>query len=214
MCSWSSFSWVSPFRNRRIKGYLLLPGAYRSLSRLSSALSAKASTICSFMLDQIDLCRFITQMLAPSVALIWFRFYNSFHRWNMVYRNHLVLILGHRLFSEVIQYFRCTLGCLDISSDIQCAVFKEQCLWNFFFMKKLQLWLTEQSSGKKSSFPGFSGIFSYLIAAQHAFTLRVNRSCKAHNRRHWNCTSYNFGRYMELFYLNPAATYFAIPLPV
>ena len=44
----------------------------------------------------------------------------------MVYRNHLVLILGHRLFSEVIQYFRCTLGCLDISSDIQCAVFKEQ----------------------------------------------------------------------------------------
>ena len=45
----------------------------------------------------------------------------------MVYRNHLVLILGHRLFSEVIQYFRCTLGCLDISSDIQCAVFKEQC---------------------------------------------------------------------------------------
>ena len=132
MCSWSSFSWVSPFRNRRIKGYLLLPGAYRSLSRLSSALSAKASTICSFMLDQIDSYRFKIWMLAPSVALIWFRFYNSFHRWNMVYRNHLVLILGHRLFSEVIQYFRCTLGCLDISSDIQCAVFKEQCLrWYF-----------------------------------------------------------------------------------
>ena len=98
MCNWSSFSWVSPFRNRRIKGYLLLPGAYRSLSRLSSALSAKAFTICSFMLDQIDLCRFITQMLAPSVALIWFRFYNSLHLWNMVYRNHLVLILGYWLF--------------------------------------------------------------------------------------------------------------------
>jgi len=112
------------------------------------------------MLDQIDLCRFITQMLAPSVALIWFRFYNSFRLRNMVYRNHLVLILGHRLFSEVIQYFRCTLGCLDISSDIQCAVFKEQCLWNFFFMKKLQLWLTEQSSGKKSNFPGsFRNLF-------------------------------------------------------
>ena len=153
MCNWSSFSWVSPFRNRRIKGYLLLPGAYRSLSRLSSALSAKASTICSFMLDQIDSYRFKIWMLAPSVALIWFRFYNSFRLRNMVYRNHLVLILGHRLFSEVIQYFRCTLGCLDISSDIQCAVFKEQCLWNFFFMKKLHLWLTEQSSGKKSIFP-------------------------------------------------------------
>ena len=34
--------WVSPFRNLRIKGYLLLPEAYRSLSRLSSAPSAKA----------------------------------------------------------------------------------------------------------------------------------------------------------------------------
>ena len=41
--------WVSPFRNLRIKGYLLLPEAYRSLSRLSSALSAKASTLRSFL---------------------------------------------------------------------------------------------------------------------------------------------------------------------
>ena len=33
---------VSPFRDPWIKGYLLLPKAYRSLSRLSSAPSAKA----------------------------------------------------------------------------------------------------------------------------------------------------------------------------
>ena len=33
---------VSPFRNPRINGYLLLPEAFRSLSRLSSAPSAKA----------------------------------------------------------------------------------------------------------------------------------------------------------------------------
>ena len=39
---------VSPFRNLRIIGYLLLAAAYRSLSRLSSALSAKASTLRSF----------------------------------------------------------------------------------------------------------------------------------------------------------------------
>ena len=38
---------VSPFRNRWITGYLLLPIAYRSLSRLSSALSAKASALRS-----------------------------------------------------------------------------------------------------------------------------------------------------------------------
>ena len=42
--------WVSPFRNLRINGYLLLPEAYRSLSRLSSALSAKASALCPFCL--------------------------------------------------------------------------------------------------------------------------------------------------------------------
>ena len=43
--------WVSPFRYLRIDGYLLLPAAFRSLSRLSSALSAKASTLRSFLLD-------------------------------------------------------------------------------------------------------------------------------------------------------------------
>lgn len=42
--------WVSPFRNLRIHGHVLLPAAYRSLSRLSSALSAKASTLCPFCL--------------------------------------------------------------------------------------------------------------------------------------------------------------------
>ena len=47
---------VSPFRNPWIKGYLLLPMAYRSLSRLSSALSAKASAPCSFQLNQLTIC--------------------------------------------------------------------------------------------------------------------------------------------------------------
>ena len=44
---WGLLSQVSPFRNRWVKGYLLLTNAYRSLSRLSSALSAKASTLRS-----------------------------------------------------------------------------------------------------------------------------------------------------------------------
>ena len=43
--------WVSPFRDLRINGYLLLPEAFRSLSRLSSALSAKASALCSSSLN-------------------------------------------------------------------------------------------------------------------------------------------------------------------
>ena len=51
MDDWSFSSRVSPFRNPRITGYLLLPAAYRSLSRLSSALSAKASALRSFLID-------------------------------------------------------------------------------------------------------------------------------------------------------------------
>ena len=48
-------SWVSPFGHLRIKGHLHLPAAYRSLSRPSSAPSAKASALCSFSLDLSDL---------------------------------------------------------------------------------------------------------------------------------------------------------------
>ena len=40
--------WVSPFGNPRIDGYLLLPVAYRSLSRPSSAPDAKAFPLRSY----------------------------------------------------------------------------------------------------------------------------------------------------------------------
>ena len=58
---------VSPFRDLRIKGYLLLPEAYRSLSRLSSALSAKASTLRSYLLDHNQNCIFIHSSRTDSV---------------------------------------------------------------------------------------------------------------------------------------------------
>ena len=51
MDGWSPSSRVSPFRDLRIIGYLLLPEAFRSLSRLSSALSAKASSLRSLQLN-------------------------------------------------------------------------------------------------------------------------------------------------------------------
>ena len=43
---------VAPFGNPRIKGCLLLPEAYRSLLRPSSAPDAKASTVRPYCLDQ------------------------------------------------------------------------------------------------------------------------------------------------------------------
>ena len=54
---------VSPFRYLRIVGYLLLPEAFRSLSRLSSALSAKASTIRSFQHDQLAFSHGLSYLL-------------------------------------------------------------------------------------------------------------------------------------------------------
>ena len=50
--------WVSPFRHSRIKGYLLLPVTFRSLSRLSSAPSAKAFALRPCSLDHIKLISF------------------------------------------------------------------------------------------------------------------------------------------------------------
>ena len=43
---------VSPFGYLRITGYVLLPEAFRSLSRPSSALSAKASTLRPYYFDR------------------------------------------------------------------------------------------------------------------------------------------------------------------
>ncbi len=42
---------VSTFGDLRVNGYLLLTAAYRSLSRPSSAPSAKASALCPCLLD-------------------------------------------------------------------------------------------------------------------------------------------------------------------
>ena len=47
--------WVSPFRDLRIISCLHLPEAFRSLSRLSSAPSAKASTLRSFLHNHLPL---------------------------------------------------------------------------------------------------------------------------------------------------------------
>ena len=73
MDDWSLSSRVSPFRYLRINGYLLLPEAFRSLSRPSSALSAKASTLRSFLFDLPVLLAFKT---GGSLAVSFHRVYN------------------------------------------------------------------------------------------------------------------------------------------
>ena len=79
MDDWSSSSRVSPFRHLRINGYLHLPAAFRSLSRLSSALSAKASTLRSFLLNLFDAqrCIFFIKELSWFVYCFLTRFPDS-----------------------------------------------------------------------------------------------------------------------------------------
>ena len=77
MDTWSLSMWVPPFRHPWISGYLLLPTAFRSLSRLSSALSAKASALCSFLLNLVakllrNLATKLLRSLTASPALQFF----------------------------------------------------------------------------------------------------------------------------------------------
>ena len=67
MDPWALPMGVSPFRNLRITEYLPLPAAYRSLSRLSSALSAKASSLRSFQLNLLTV-DFMSSLFPSSVT--------------------------------------------------------------------------------------------------------------------------------------------------
>ena len=65
---------VAPFGHPRIKGYLLLPVAFRSLSRPSSPPRAKASTVCPCLLSarRTSSCGLIYLKLA---LLVFYSFY-------------------------------------------------------------------------------------------------------------------------------------------
>ena len=76
---------VAPFGNPRINGYLLLPEAYRSLSRPSSAPDAKAFPLRSFQLD----------LLVAKSAWLRFRFRENFAR-SLAPRFRRKLVFGER----------------------------------------------------------------------------------------------------------------------
>ena len=60
--------WVPPFGYLRVYGYLLLPAAFRSLSRPSSAPDAKAFFVCSSSLDLV-ITAFPARLLFATFAL-------------------------------------------------------------------------------------------------------------------------------------------------
>ena len=94
MDGWSPSSRVSPFRHLRIKDYLHLPAAFRSLSRLSSALSAKASTLRSFLLDYSIL---VIIALITFVTNFWSVTYYSLKNFTVItmsWSNRYLIILS------------------------------------------------------------------------------------------------------------------------
>ena len=62
--------WVPPFRHLRIVGYLPLPAAFRSLSRLSSAPSAKASSLRPSLLNLFQSGSIAHFLVLPGPAVI------------------------------------------------------------------------------------------------------------------------------------------------
>ena len=101
--------WVSPFRYLRINGYLLLPAAFRSLSRLSSALSAKASTLRSYSLNLSRYLYHFTLCIALQVRVFWFSD-------QLLLISFLILFLYRfdmfsHISSDVLNNFRCFSMC-------------------------------------------------------------------------------------------------------
>ena len=100
MDGWSPSSRVSPFRHLRVNGYLLLTAAFRSLSRLSSALSAKASSLRSLQLNLQNSLAILVWSVLHSVALQTWLFLNCF-----VFPLMLLNGLGCLLFLMIGCYF-------------------------------------------------------------------------------------------------------------
>ena len=104
MDTYSLCTWVSPFRYLRIMAYLQLPEAFRSLSRLSSALSAKASTLRSLLLNHTCKnkpdCIALQSHAKQSFAL-------SRHSSNDCASTSLSSLLAYVVHKELMLFFRC-----------------------------------------------------------------------------------------------------------
>ena len=94
---------VSPFGHLRIKAYLLLPEAYRSLSRPSSAPNAKAFSLCSSSLEL--LCLFPDFVSYMSFANRFFRSIVIFYLRSLEKPVHAYAFLDSSVFSICLLVF-------------------------------------------------------------------------------------------------------------
>ena len=118
---WILSSRVAPFGYPRINGYLLLPEAFRSLSRPSSAPDAKAFPLRSF---QLDLSLFSQRLVREFLVL--FENYAGFTKieivchpasFRMLFHNYFLLVMPFSMTTSLLPYFTCM---------SHCSVFKVQ----------------------------------------------------------------------------------------
>ena len=95
--------WVPSFGNLRVNGYVLLTAAYRSLSRPSSAPSAKASALCPLLLNQLA----YTSVMYRSFSIVFHSCENStgFFSYNKTFEIVTHLPLTEKLISSIFVVF-------------------------------------------------------------------------------------------------------------
>ena len=95
--------WVPSFGNLRVNGYVLLTAAYRSLSRPSSAPSAKASALCPLLLNQLA----YTSVMYRSFSIVYHSWENStgFFSYNKTFE-----IVTHSFLKQKNWYLRFSLS--------------------------------------------------------------------------------------------------------
>ena len=98
---------VSPFGNPWINAHLQLPTAYRSLSRPSSAPSAKAFPLCSFLLDSFPYQR---SPSGPVELYETLKFHKVFSGKIVSYPFSFALPVSRFSLLSIIQFSRCVIG--------------------------------------------------------------------------------------------------------
>ena len=143
---------VAPFGNPRINGYLLLPEAYRSLSRPSSAPDAKAFPLRSF---QLDLSPFSQRLVREFLVL--FENYAGFTKIEIVCHPASFRMLFHNQFASSCFHMTplCCLTCFcHIVQFSRCRASKETSLRSL----RLSAKLTPFRSFSFSHFKRFTGL--------------------------------------------------------
>ena len=137
---------VFPFGDLRVNACLQLIVAFRSLPRPSSALSAKASTVCPYSLDLFCTCHI--SMTGPPLTIL--RMYHQ------CLFSTFVSSLAKKLSFSICSVGNCFYLLQKNFSIIHCVVFKEP--YEFTFSSSLKIKQLKLSCSLSQTFDVFAAI--------------------------------------------------------